>query len=70
MALSGMESFFCAILSKNDKNIEYNLNMENISFITKGRECAGCSNNCEILNIYRNNEFIESWGSKCGNVKK
>jgi len=56
-----------AILSKNgEKDINYNLNIENINFETKGLECSGCSNNCEILKIYKNNDLIDVWGSKCG----
>lgn len=39
-----------------------------ITFETKGRECNKCSNHCEILRIYKNDHFIESWGSKCGKV--
>ena len=55
-----------AILSKNgEKDINYNLNIENINFETKGLECSGCSNNCEILKIYKNNELIDAWGNKC-----
>ena len=60
-----------AILSKNgEKDINYNLNIENINFETKGLECTGCSNNCEILKIYKNNDLIDVWGSKCGKTFK
>ncbi len=45
-----------------------NLKILDISFETKGRECEGCSNHCEILRIYKDHKFIESWGSKCGKV--
>ena len=56
-----------AILSKNgEKNINYSLDIEDINFETKGIECSGCSNNCEILKIYKNSDLIDVWGSKCG----
>ena len=56
-----------AILSKNgEKNINYTLDIEDINFETKGIECSGCSNNCEILKIYKNSDLIDVWGSKCG----
>lgn len=45
-----------------------NLKTAEITFETKGRECNGCSNHCEILRIYKDHKFIESWGSKCGKV--
>lgn len=66
-----MGAFGIAILSKKYESDKiYNLNMSEVNFITKGRECLGCSNNCEILNIYKDEELIDTWGSKCGNIKK
>lgn len=60
-----------AILSKKDVNDKvYSLDIKNIDFSTKGRECSGCSNNCEILNIYKDNKVIDTWGSKCGKITK
>lgn len=55
-----------AILSrKNKTNKVYNLNMLDVEFETKGLECSGCSNNCEILKIYKDNKMVDCWGSKC-----
>jgi predicted CoA-substrate-specific enzyme activase len=60
-----------AILSKKDISDKiYSLDIKNIDFSTKGRECGGCSNNCEILNIYKDNRIIDTWGSKCGKITK
>ncbi len=56
-----------AILSSKAENKEYyDLNIENISFKTIGNECKGCTNRCELLRIYRNEELLDTWGSKCG----
>lgn len=56
-----------AILArKNEIGKTYDLNIKNINFKTKGFECDKCSNNCEILRIYRDKELLDSWGSKCG----
>lgn len=54
-----------AILAKNNNNKEYSLDIENITFKTKGSECRGCSNNCEILKIYKDDEVIDVWGNRC-----
>src|SRR5574344_1191310 len=60
-----------AILSKKNKtNRIYDLNLKNLKFITKGKECLGCSNNCELVSIYKDDKLIDIFGSKCGNVKK
>ena len=53
-----------AIISKKYKTDKvYNFNMSNIEFITKGLECNGCSNNCEILKIFKNNKLVDILGN-------
>ena len=55
-----------AILSKKNKiEKEYSLNIENVKFVTKASECKGCSNNCEILRIFKDNKLIDNWGNRC-----
>lgn len=55
-----------AILSKqNNSNKTFDLNIKDIKFETKGMECNRCSNNCEILKIYKDSKLIDAWGSKC-----
>jgi len=54
------------ILSKqNSNNKTFDLNIKDIKFETKGMECNRCSNNCEILKIYKDSKLIDAWGSKC-----
>jgi len=56
-----------AVLARKNKiGKTYSLELEDITFDTKATECTRCSNNCELLKIYRNNELVDSWGSKCG----
>ena len=45
--------------------IQYDFDVSDISFVTKGHECNGCSNNCEILKIFKNNKLIDAWGNRC-----
>ena len=60
-----------AILSsKKETDKIYNLEINDINFVTKGSECQGCSNNCEILRIYKNNELVDAWGNKCNKTVK
>ena len=55
-----------AILSKkNSSNKIYDLNIQDVSFDTKAIDCGGCSNNCEILRIYKDNKLIDIWGNRC-----
>lgn len=60
-----------AILAKqNSTGKIYDLNIKDITFETKGLECKGCSNNCEIIKIIKNDELIETLGSRCGRTFK
>ena len=45
---------------------KYDLNIKNVKFDTIGMECNKCSNNCEILKIYKDDKLIDAWGSRCG----
>lgn len=55
-----------AIMSKKYKTDRiYNLDIADIKFETKGIECKGCSNNCEVLKIYKDDVLIDSFGNKC-----
>ena len=41
------------------------MNIQEIDFKTIGSDCGKCSNNCEILRIYKNKELVDCWGNKC-----
>ena len=61
-----------AILSKkankSKTKLDFNFDLKDISFKTIGRECNGCSNNCEIVDIYKDNE-IQNYRTKNGKAK-
>lgn len=44
---------------------EYNCAMKYV--VEQGFEanCGGCSNNCEIICVYRDGQLIDSWGNRC-----
>ena len=60
-----------AILSSKQKTDKiYNLDIKDIKFKTRATECNGCSNNCEILRIYKNNKLVDAWGNRCNKTVK
>ena len=66
---------FCAIgiaiMARNSGiEKEFNFNISNYDVKTKLVNCINCSNNCEIINVYKNNNLIDMWGNKCNNVEK
>lgn len=54
-----------AILSKAEDEIDFSFDIEDIIYETKGIECKGCSNNCEIIEIIKDKKIIDSWGNRC-----
>lgn len=55
-----------AILAKKSKlENEFKFNVEDISLDTKDFNCYGCSNECEIVCILKNNKMIDYWGNRC-----
>jgi len=53
------------LAKKSGKEQEFDFNVQNVSFVTKGRECDKCPNNCEIICVYRDEELLDSWGNRC-----
>lgn len=61
-----MGALGAAILAKKSrKEKPFSFDIQDIEFATEGRECEMCSNNCEIVCVTRNNEFLDGWGNRC-----
>ena len=66
-----MGAFGMAMMARDSK-IEkvFDFNIDNYNIEAKIANCGKCSNNCEIVAIYKNNKVIDYYGNKCqvGNV--
>ena len=61
-----MGAMGAAILAKRSvKREHFDFSIENMEFITREANCGGCSNNCEIICVYRDGQLIDSWGNRC-----
>lgn len=61
-----------AILARNSKCEKvFDFDIDNVTFETKGLNCHGCENHCEIICVMKNQKMLDSWGNRCerGNVK-
>lgn len=57
-----------AILAKKSRvERDFCFDITDLEFKTMSYECKKCSNNCEIICIYRENKIIDAWGNKCEN---
>lgn len=54
-----------AILSKKEKEEEFDFDILDLNFETKGYECKRCPNNCEIITIKKDKKIIDAWGNRC-----
>ncbi len=54
-----------AILAKKEKEEDFDFNILDLNFETKGYECKKCPNNCEIIAIKKDKQIIDSWGNRC-----
>lgn len=55
-----------AILARKSKIIKpFSWSILDINFKTNNVECNICPNNCEIICVKKNNEFLDSWGNRC-----
>jgi predicted CoA-substrate-specific enzyme activase len=43
----------------------FDFDIKDIEFKTVGVDCAGCANNCEIVCVLKENEFLDGWGYRC-----
>ena len=68
-----MGAFGIAVMSKNSKKeTVFNFDIDNLEIKTKIVSCGKCSNNCEIVAVYKNNNLIDHYGNRCerGNLVK
>lgn len=57
-----------AILARSrHQNQLFDFQIKEIDFKTVGVECGGCPNNCEIVCVLKENQFLDAWGNRCAN---
>lgn len=68
-----MGAFGIALMARDCKREQvFNFDVDKMNIDTKIATCDGCSNNCEVVTIYKNNSIIDHWGNRCnkGNLVK
>ena len=61
-----MGAFGIALMAR-ESGVEsvFNFDIDNLKLETKINQCGRCSNNCEIVTVYRNDELLDFWGNHC-----
>lgn len=61
-----MGAFGIALLARESKKEKvFNFDIENAKVETRIHTCAGCSNGCEVVTVYKDDEVIDHWGNRC-----
>lgn len=61
-----MGAIGAAILARNaEARSDFNFEVENADFSVREASCGKCSNNCEIICVYRADTLIDAWGNRC-----
>lgn len=59
-------AFGVAVIAKRKtKQRVFDFKTAELEFITRGFNCTGCANNCEIIRVYQGDRLLDSWGNKC-----
>lgn len=53
------------IARQSGKTAPFDFNVAEMDFQTRGAECGGCSNDCEIVLAVRDGVAIDAWGNRC-----
>lgn len=61
-----MGAFGIALLARESKKEKvFNFDIENAKVETRIHTCSGCSNGCEVVMVYKDDEVIDHWGNRC-----
>ena len=61
-----MGAFGIAVMARESKKERvFDFNIDAYKLETKILSCGRCSNNCEIVTVYKNDKLIDHWGNRC-----
>ena len=54
-------------LVARDSGLEapFSFDVRDVAFETVGDECGGCPNDCEVVIVLREGEYLDGWGNRC-----
>jgi len=54
-------------LVARDSGLEapFSFDVRDVTFETLGNECGGCPNDCEVVIVLRQGEYLDGWGNRC-----
>lgn len=53
------------LAQRRQQNQVFDFDVKDIEFKTVGVECGGCPNNCEVVCVLKQGQFLDGWGNRC-----
>ncbi len=53
------------IARDSGEEVPFDFAVREMAFTTVGDECGGCANNCEVVYVLRDGQFLDGWGARC-----
>lgn len=53
------------LVQRHVKGIPFDFDIKDMNFRTVGFECASCANNCDIVCVLKDEQFLDAWGNRC-----
>jgi len=53
------------IAKKSGREKEFHFDIADTDFVTRGKNCTGCANDCEIICVLKGGVLLDFWGNKC-----
>lgn len=61
-----MGAIGAALLARDcGRRAPFDFSLRDLEFVTRGFECQGCANDCEVVTLLRAGEFLDGWGNRC-----
>jgi predicted CoA-substrate-specific enzyme activase len=55
-----------AVLARDqDEERPFSFDIQDVEFKTVGIECGTCPNNCEVVSVLKDGQFLDGWGNRC-----
>jgi len=53
------------VAMESGKESYFDFSVGDLDFVTRGHECGGCANDCEVVVVLKEGEFLDAWGNRC-----
>jgi predicted CoA-substrate-specific enzyme activase len=53
------------VAKESGREAPFTFDVREVAFETRGMECGGCPNDCEVVVVLRDGSYLDGWGNRC-----